>query len=705
MGEPLGNSRWSDDTGSSRAEALNGRQFFFGELYGGNLYTVAPKGHLLTIAPTRAGKGTCLIVNNLLHYSGSALVIDPKGENAWLTGLRRHALGQKIHILDPWDEVYRWYGAKVGATVTTSRFNPLSVLKPGDDDFLDNLAYLADALIITQSTKENPYFDDSARELWAGLMAFVVESPAYSDIACLGLVRSLLMRQPEELKRTIQTAIEMSGSMAARKLGQFGGDWGDKSTGMAGVIATARIQTAFLDNDVLNRSMEASDFSFDDLREGGTPTTVFLVLPPDKLGTYGRWLRLIVSIAIGAVQKGPLEKGGEAEEVAVQEVEAESEPEWEPELEPEPEPEPVAEKEDAAAPEPFGLLKLPGAPPGWDEMIGKGIPVLPPSPLPKESPLSWLREIVSAFLPRAQHRPAPLTLADLARIDAEREAKRKHAEAERQRAELERRIAEAEKKRLMDETKKRVMDERLKQKERLRLEKLKWFGLYTNQASAEKGAKIAAVGLPTLFLLDEFGTIGKLAAVSKAFGLMAGLGMSMWVFVQDLNQLKRDYPDEWGTFVSNASAVSCFGVMDQFTAEEISKMLGMRTVRHKTTSSSRSRTTGRSVSKSENTKVDDKYMPGFVDAVFFNAPLTKEDIGGHSTSDSESNSDSSSENTNEQVVAQPLMATDDLRRAGVRVCFVIGRGYPVFCTLIPYFEDAEFRRLARPDPRYQKASP
>ena len=45
--------------------------------------------HLLTVAPTRAGKGVAAIIPNLLTYPGSALVIDPKGENAMVTALRR----------------------------------------------------------------------------------------------------------------------------------------------------------------------------------------------------------------------------------------------------------------------------------------------------------------------------------------------------------------------------------------------------------------------------------------------------------------------------------------------------------------------------------------------------------------------------------------------------------------------------------------
>ena len=45
--------------------------------------------HMLTIGVSRAGKGVSLIAPNLTFYPGSALVIDPKGENARITAGRR----------------------------------------------------------------------------------------------------------------------------------------------------------------------------------------------------------------------------------------------------------------------------------------------------------------------------------------------------------------------------------------------------------------------------------------------------------------------------------------------------------------------------------------------------------------------------------------------------------------------------------------
>src|SRR5262249_29959047 len=41
--------------------------------------------HLITVAPTRSGKGRGVIVPNLLHYRGQAVILDPKGENYQVT--------------------------------------------------------------------------------------------------------------------------------------------------------------------------------------------------------------------------------------------------------------------------------------------------------------------------------------------------------------------------------------------------------------------------------------------------------------------------------------------------------------------------------------------------------------------------------------------------------------------------------------------
>lgn len=385
----LGSADWNTYQGIEKKAAMKGRGLILGRSASEKFFCFNTKRHYISVAPTRSGKGVSLIIPNLLQYAGSSIVIDPKGENAWITAqYRREELGQKTFILDPWGEVNRRYGELCGGGLpleTVARFNPLSILDPKDPNYADDLAYLADAIILSQS-KGDPFFDESARELVAGMMAFAVE--VYEEEASLPMVRDMLSKPAHEVAAIAEEAQGLGvESVARRKLGRFTTD----SKTNASIIATALAQTAFLDSAALGESLKKSDFSFSDLVNG--KATIYLVLPVDKLQTYGRWLRLMVSIGIRTVARN---------------------------------------------------------------------------------------------------------------------------------------------------------NEHLDQ--------------------------------PILFLLDEFGTIGRLSAVAQAYGLMAGLQMCIWAFVQDLVQLKRDYPDEWETFISNSEAVTFFNVMDQFSCEYFSRMLGKRTV-------------------------------------------------------------------------------------------------------------------------------
>ncbi len=225
----LGVAEFSDFEGWESAVALNGQNLVIGFPINSH-FTLPKKGtmlgqttkrHLLSVAPTRTGKGVSLIVPNLLVYAGSAMVIDPKGENAWLTAeFRRKSLCQKVLILDPWGEVNRRYGEKTGKLETIARFNPLSILDPESEHYADDLAYLADALVINQG--KDPHWDDSARELVAGLISYVIEDSDYRPKASLGLVRQMLSRPAADI-RLLATEAQKLGpeSVAARKLGFY----------------------------------------------------------------------------------------------------------------------------------------------------------------------------------------------------------------------------------------------------------------------------------------------------------------------------------------------------------------------------------------------------------------------------------------------------------------------------------------------------
>ena len=66
----------------------------------GRLLRYAGPAHLLTMAPTRSGKGVGTIIPNLLTAKRSVICIDPKGENARVAGRARAAFGP-LYCLDP----------------------------------------------------------------------------------------------------------------------------------------------------------------------------------------------------------------------------------------------------------------------------------------------------------------------------------------------------------------------------------------------------------------------------------------------------------------------------------------------------------------------------------------------------------------------------------------------------------------------------
>jgi type IV secretion system protein VirD4 len=90
----------------------------------------------------------------------------------------------------------------------------------------------------------------------------------------------------------------------------------------------------------------------------------------------------------------------------------------------------------------------------------------------------------------------------------------------------------------------------------------------------EETGPLEGDALPVLFCLDEFAALGHMSTIEKAAGQIAGFGVKLWPILQDVTQLKRDYPASWETFIGNAGMVTAFGVSDISTTEYLSKMLG-----------------------------------------------------------------------------------------------------------------------------------
>src|SRR5262245_27187248 len=126
------------------------------------------EGHLMTIAPTGAGKGTGCIIPALLRYPGPVIVIDPKGENAAITARRRREMGQRVVVIDP-----------IGVTAMPSdSLNPLDVVDVKLASAVDEVAVLAQALCDSAQDERNRYWSNRGMHLAIGAMLQVLVDAA-----------------------------------------------------------------------------------------------------------------------------------------------------------------------------------------------------------------------------------------------------------------------------------------------------------------------------------------------------------------------------------------------------------------------------------------------------------------------------------------------------------------------------------------------
>ena len=290
-GETHGSARFATDKETAALARADSGLLIGRDGKTGSLLRYDGPAHLLTMAPTRTGKGVGTIIPNLLTADRSVICIDPKGENARIAGRARQKFGP-VHVLDPF-----------GVTGQPSAaFNPLGQLDPTSLDVAEDASTLADALVFDEpGMAGEAHWNEEAKALIAGIILYVVCHNSAED-RTLEMVRYCLTAAPDmflTMLKNMQASTEARGLIARaanRHLGKS-----DREA--AGVLSAAQRHTHFLDSPRIVDVTARSDFRFADLKRRNA--SVFLVLPPDRLSTYSRWLRLLVAQSLTDMARDP----------------------------------------------------------------------------------------------------------------------------------------------------------------------------------------------------------------------------------------------------------------------------------------------------------------------------------------------------------------------------------------------------------------
>ena len=132
-----------------------------------------------------------------------------------------------------------------------------------------------------------------------GLILHVASSPR-PELRNLTEVRDLLTQPPDSFQTLLKTmaASPAASGLVARAASRI---MQKADRERSGVISTAQSHTHFLDSPRMKRVLGSSTFDFASLKRD--PTTVYLVLPTDRIDSYARWLRLMIACGLLAVTR------------------------------------------------------------------------------------------------------------------------------------------------------------------------------------------------------------------------------------------------------------------------------------------------------------------------------------------------------------------------------------------------------------------
>ena len=320
---PLATAAWQMNRGPLR-EHRSG-DLLLGHEADGTPVGLPDDRHVLLVGGTRGGKGTTVLVPNIIFYPGSMVVLDPKGENAVVGARARgggsrycQGRGQRVLLLDPFHAATT---PEDSFADLRTGYNPLDLVHPDRPESIDDAARIADALVVTDGSKD-PYWEESARGFIKAVILHVASHKDYEGRRNLVTVRALLMEG--DAARASLAAMSGGGTSEASGLSllfaamkrnpafngvvaqagaMFGNLEASAARTMANIAQIACTNTEFIESPGMQTCLTRSGFALHELKTDAKGLSLFICLPQAFMETHYRWLRMIITLLTGEMER------------------------------------------------------------------------------------------------------------------------------------------------------------------------------------------------------------------------------------------------------------------------------------------------------------------------------------------------------------------------------------------------------------------
>ncbi|MGH8156194.1 MAG: type IV secretory system conjugative DNA transfer family protein [Rhodanobacteraceae bacterium] len=267
--------------------------------------------HVIAISPTRSGKTTSIAIPVLLTYQHSIVVLDVKGELFKATSGWRGAQGHAIRVWAPYDE-----------SGQTHRFNPMTALAGMDAGKRMGEIQTMAAILYPDESGEDPFWTSQARAAFTAFASFLFEAwdadmlplvPAGAPRTALphpdtspkfpSFERILRLSSGADgggIKATLDAILSDSryAYVSPQTRTVFRNLCGLAKQTFSSVLATMQAPLQQFLNPLLAAATNGTDFDLASLRK--RPTTLYVIVPANKLDESGKLLNVFFSSVIGA---------------------------------------------------------------------------------------------------------------------------------------------------------------------------------------------------------------------------------------------------------------------------------------------------------------------------------------------------------------------------------------------------------------------
>jgi type IV secretion system protein VirD4 len=259
---------------------------------GGRSIRARDTRHLVVVGSTRSGKGVGVIIPNLLDWRGAALVIDVKGEAYDGSAGHRATIGP----------VFRF--APFRADGRSHRINVLDFVSR-DSRFQAAALQKLGAFLLPYPLRESPFWTDTARGLFIGVAAHVLQAKAFEGRRALATIYDLFSVKggfAEYITDLVETDSSLSDT-ALRGLQEYLNIRSDKTQGSVVTQVTNALRV--FQNPLFRNATAASDVTLADLMS--KPVTLFIEMSVTEIDELAApFLRLFLQQLIDAIER---EKG------------------------------------------------------------------------------------------------------------------------------------------------------------------------------------------------------------------------------------------------------------------------------------------------------------------------------------------------------------------------------------------------------------